>query len=67
MNRELLSLEEPPLGTCCERCGLELRVLGFCPECFEKSMRLREAAIRADHEEARKRARTWQVNRAVQA
>jgi len=30
-------------------------------------MRLREAAIRADHEEARKRARTWQVNRAVQA
>lgn len=61
----LPSLDEPTPGTACERCGLELRVEGFCPECFERSMQAREQAIRRDHETARTRARTWQVNRGV--
>jgi len=67
MTRELPSLEAPPVGTACARCGYELRVSGFCPECFESSLQAREAAIKADHEAARKRARTWQLGRAVQA
>jgi hypothetical protein len=63
----LPSLEEPAPGTACERCGLELRVEGFCPECFERSMQAREQALQADLAEARTRARTWQVGRAVRA
>jgi hypothetical protein len=62
----LPSLEEPPAGTACEHCGLELRVEGFCPECFEHSMQVREVAIREQLKQARRRARTWQLGRAVQ-
>jgi len=47
MTRALPSLEEPPPGTACESCGLELRVPGFCPECFEHAMQAREQAIAA--------------------
>lgn len=66
MIRPLPSLEEPPPGTACEHCGLELRILGFCPECFEHAMQAREQASAAQLREARKRARTWQLARAVQ-
>jgi hypothetical protein len=67
MTPDLPSLEEPPAGTACERCGYELRISGFCPECFEASLQAREAAVEADLAKARKRARTWQLGRAVQA
>ena len=74
----LPSLEAPPPGTACARCGLELRIEGFCPECHEREMQrlealvqaaveMRQRAIRADHETARCRARTWQLGRAVRA
>lgn len=74
--RALPSLEEPPPGTACERCGLELRILGFCPECHEHAMqqlealqreaeRTRQRAIRATFAAVRRRARTWQLDRLV--
>lgn len=63
----LPSLEEPPPGTCCPRCAEELRIEGFCASCFEASLQAHETAIRKDHETARKRARTWQLGRAVQS
>ena len=65
MTRDLPSLEEPAPGTACEHCGLELRVEGFCPECFEHSMQEREQLIAAQMKQARQRARAWQVNRGV--
>ena len=78
MSGALPSLEEPPPGTACEHCGLELRILGFCPECHENAMQKLEAqqeeaarskrqAVRAAFAEARRRARTWQLRRAVRA
>ena len=65
MSAPLPSLEEPPPGTACEHCGLELRVEGFCPECFEHSMQEREQLIAEQMKQARKRARAWQLNRGV--
>ena len=67
MNEPLPSLEPPPPGTCCERCGEEMRLTSFCGACFERSMRAREKAIKAKLAEAQKRARTWQLKRAVSA
>lgn len=78
MSPVLPSLDEPPLGTACDHCGLELRILGFCPECHEAAMQkleaivqaaaeMRQRAIKADHDKARKRARTWQLAKAVRA
>lgn len=61
----LPSLEEPEPGTCCDRCGEPLRLVRFCAPCFERAMRAREAAIAAQLEEAKRRARTWQLDRAV--
>jgi hypothetical protein len=69
MTPALPSLEEPEPGTCCPQCAEPLRLSApaFCAGCFELAMRAREAAIRADLAKARKRARTWQLGRAVQA
>jgi len=66
MTRDLPSLEAPDPGTVCDRCGEELRVMGFCAECFEHSLQAREEAVAAQLREARRRARTWQLDRAVQ-
>jgi len=63
----LLSLDAPAPGSTCPRCREPLRIEGFCAECFERSMRAREKAIKAKLAEARKRARTWQLGRGVQA
>jgi hypothetical protein len=65
MTRDLPSLEDPPAGTACDRCGYELRLTNFCPECFEASIQAREAVVKADLDAARKRARTWQLGRGV--
>ena len=67
MTRPLPSLEEPAPGTCCPHCSEPLALVGFCAMCFEREMQAREAAIRAQLAEARRRARTWQLGRAVQA
>ena len=71
----LPSLDEPEPGTCCPECRRPVRLAFpvFCPSCDEAAWQVRraeiradyEAAIRAKHEEARKRARTWQLGRAV--
>ena len=67
MTPALPSLDEPEPGTCCQRCAEPLRIVGFCAPCFEASLQAREAAIRAQLAEAKRRARTWQLGRAVQA
>jgi hypothetical protein len=66
MTAPLLSLEEPEPGTCCPVCREPQRLTSFCAGCFEASLQAREAAIAAQLEEARRRARTWQLGRAVQ-
>ena len=73
VTRDLPSLEEPWPGTACPDCGEELRIVGFCAVCFEHSMQAQEVleaerqkAIRRDHLEARRRARAWQLGKAVQ-
>ncbi len=58
----LPSLEEPAPGTTCPACGEEIRVLGFCPSCFETSMQERERLLEAQLAEARRRARRWHVS-----
>lgn len=63
----LPDLEAPPDGTTCDDCGQELRITGFCVVCFERAMQERDRAIAAQLDEARRRARTWQLSRAVQA
>ncbi len=63
----LPDLEAPPPGTACEQCGEELRVSGFCSVCYEQQLEDRERAIAAQLDEARRRARTWQLGRAVRA
>ena len=63
----LPSLEEPAPGMCCPRCAEPLRIENFCATCFERSLEVREAAIRRDHETAKKRARAWQLDRAVRS
>jgi len=67
MTRALPSLEEPPPGTACESCGLELRIPGFCPECFEHAMQAREQAIAAQLREARRRTRNRMAMRGARA
>jgi cytochrome c553 len=77
MTVRLPSLEEPWPGATCGTCGDELRLVGFCASCHEREMQpleapvpaaaeLRQAAVEADHAEARRRARTWQLAQAVQ-
>lgn len=59
----LPSLEEPPPGTCCPRCAEPLRVEAFCATCFERAMQARARLVDAQLDEARRRARTWQLAR----
>ena len=50
----------------CIRCGKRMRTRGIdgrCIACFEASLQAREAAIRAQLAEAKRRARTWQLGR----
>jgi len=67
MSGPLPSLEEPEPGSKCPDCREPIRLAAppFCASCFEKAMRQREAAIRAQLAEAKRRARTWQLGRAV--
>ena len=65
--KDLPSIEEPSPGTICPNCGEELRIENWCAPCFEESLQVREQVVQADLDEARSRARTWQVNRAVQS
>ena len=63
----------------CPHCGGPLTFVSpdWCWACHEPELARREAfeavafeqlrAIQRDHAEARKRARTWQVNKAVQS
>lgn len=77
MTDALPSLEEPEAGTCCPRCAemgvrVEIHVLGFCADCYEREMSRLEAierqrTVRADFERARARTRAWKHSRAVQA
>ncbi len=67
MTAPLPSLEEPAPGTTCPVCGEEIRVMGFCPVCFERSLQASEAKVAAVLDQAKRRARTWQLGRAVQA
>ncbi len=61
MTANLPSLEEPPAGTTCPKCGAEVRLVNFCPECFEAFLRDQEDMVQRDHEEARRRARVWRT------
>lgn len=65
MTLPLPSLEAPAPGTVCAECGCEVRLEGFCAVCFERSMQERERLIAAQLAEARRRARTWFLSRAV--
>ncbi len=59
------SIEEPDPGSCCPDCGCPIRVVQFCPDCYERSMQERERTVEGQLEETRERARTWQLGRAV--
>ena len=61
----LPSLEEPAPGTCCPRCAEPLALIGWCGACGWDAER--EQAWRAQLAEAKRRARTWQLGRAVSA
>lgn len=67
MTRALPSLEAPAPGTVCEHCGEEVRLSApsFCASCFERDMEERERLVRAQLALAKRRARTWQLSRAV--
>ena len=69
MTHLLPSLEEPVPGTHCPRCNRPVRLAAplFCAPCFEESLQVREQIVHADLDEARSRARTWQVNKEVRA
>ncbi len=67
MSAQLPSLEEPAPGTTCPTCDQPLRIEGFCATCFERSMQEQERLIEAQLSEARRRARTWHLHRAVQS
>ncbi len=69
MTPALPSLEEPEPGSVCPDCLEPIRLAAptFCASCFEKAMLHREAPIRAQLAEAKRRARTWHLGRAVQA
>lgn len=63
----------PPGALSCEHCGDEMRLSSFCATCHEAAMQAlemleaeRQRAIRRDHLEAKRRARAWQLGRAVQ-
>lgn len=75
MTCDLPDIEVRDVGTLsCDTCGDEMRLSNFCPTCYERGMQRLEAqeaerqkAIRRDHLEARRRARAWQLGRAVQS
>ena len=53
----------------CAICGDEMRLANFCPTCFEAETQRWEALqeqVRLDLAEAKRRARTWQLDRAVE-
>ena len=64
MTPALPSIEAPEPGSCCPECKEPLAIVGWCACGWDQ---LREAAIEAQLHEARKRARAWQLGRAVQA
>ena len=66
MTPALPSLESPAPGSTCPRCAEPLNLIGWC-YCGWRGNEAREAAIRADLEDARKRARAWQLGRGVSA
>ena len=66
MTLALPSLESPAPGSTCPRCQEPLHLIGWC-YCGWRGNEAREAAIRADHDSARKRARAWQLGREVSA
>lgn len=62
----------PPGALTCAICGDEMRLANFCPTCYEQELQRWEAlqaqsrrALRRDLAEAKRRARTWQLGRAV--
>jgi predicted HD phosphohydrolase len=75
VTRELPDIEVHDVGTLtCDTCGDEMRLSSFCATCHEAAMQRLEAleaerqkAIRRDHVEAKRRARTWQLSRGVRA
>ncbi len=67
MTCQLPSLEVLPVGLTCPVCGDEMRLEHFCPTCFERSLQASEAKVQAVLDQAKRRARTWQLHRALQA
>lgn len=70
MSAPLPSLEVyPPGALTCAICGDEMRLANFCPTCFENETQRWEALqeqVQRDLAEAKRRARTWQLGRAVE-
>ena len=60
MTPALPYLEAPELGECCPRCFELLVLVGYCGVCRW------DGAAEAQLAEAKRRARTWQLGRAVQ-
>jgi hypothetical protein len=73
VTRDLPDIEVYPPGVLsCDTCGDEMRLSSFCATCHERALQRLEAleaerqrAIRRDHLEAKRRARAWQLGRAV--
>lgn len=72
MTRDLPDLELLPHGTKCAICGDEMRI-SFCATCYEREMQALEdlraeqqRLVKRDLAEAKRRARTWKLGRAVE-
>lgn len=72
MSGALPDLELLPPGTVCALCGDEMRI-SFCATCYEREMQAledlraeQERLVRRDLDEAKRRARTWKLDRLVQ-
>ena len=73
MTRDLPDLEVYPPGVLtCAICGDEMRI-SFCATCYEREMQALEdlraeqqRLVKRDLAEAKRRARTWKLGRAVE-
>ena len=63
VTRDLPSLDAPAPGATCPRCLELVELVGMCGACGWDAER--EQAWRAQVAEAKRRARTWQLGRAV--
>lgn len=56
----------PPGALTCAICGDEMRLANFCPTCEAQRWEALQERVKRDLDEAKRRARTWKLGRAVE-